>query len=235
METIIMEIDSAAGGDEAELFAHELYRMYSAYAAKKHFKIQELSSEPIQFKIKGEGVYNVFQFEGGVHRVQRVPKTEKKGRVHTSTVTVSVIKEGSAAKIDIDENDLEITACRSSGAGGQNVNKVSSKIRAIHKPTGIVVECQEERSQLMNKQKAIEKLRAILNEDASARFKFEQANARKQQVGTGSRNEKIRTYNFKDNRLTDHRIKFESKKLNKILDGDLDELLTALQNKLKEE
>lgn len=227
-ETIIIEIDGAAGGEEGKIFANDLYNMYTKYAASL-FKIKELNKEPIIFSITGEDVFNIFKWEAGVHRVQRVPKTEKKGRVHTSTVTISVVKQENYKQISIRPEDLEITSCRSSGAGGQHVNKTNSKIRILHKPTGIVVECQEERSQIQNKNKAIEKLTQMLQSNANSIIDKNKSNTRKEQIGSGSRNEKIRTYNFKDNRLTDHRINYNVNKLNKIMSGDLDSLFTALK------
>lgn len=230
METVYIEINGAAGGEEGNLFAADLARMYEMWAGKNKIKVRRTELSPIVLQCRGEKAYSVFAYEGGVHRVQRVPETEKRGRVHTSTVTVNVFKEKMPEQIVLRDSDIEFSACRSSGAGGQKVNKSSSKVRLVHKPTGIVVECEEERSQLQNRNKAMERLREQLQERENEQALLAASNSKRQQVGTGSRNEKIRTYNYHDSRVTDHRINWKSSKLKNIMNGDLEELIKALNN-----
>ena len=233
---VIVEIRGGAGGEESALFAYDLYRMYSMYAEAKGFKIEILNLnetelggiKEISFMINGEGAYSRFKFESGVHRVQRVPETESGGRIHTSTVTVAVLPEAEAVEFELNEADLIYETYRASGAGGQKVNKTSSAVRVIHVPTGTVVECQVERSQYQNKDRATELLRARLY-DAECRKQQESIDgARRSQVGTGDRSEKIRTYNFPQSRVSDHRIGLTLYKLDAILNGDLDEIIDAL-------
>ena len=235
-KNVIIEIRGGAGGDESALFAGVLYRMYSMYAEQKGFKSEILSEnatelggyKEISFSIDGDGAYSRFKFESGVHRVQRVPETESQGRIHTSTVTVAVLPEAEEVDFELDPKDLRIDTFRSSGAGGQHINKTSSAIRVTHIPTGTVVECQNERSQFQNKDKALEILRSRL----LAQKQKEQQDAinanRQGQVGTGDRSEKIRTYNFPQDRCTDHRIGLTVHNLDKIMDGNLDEIIDAL-------
>jgi len=235
-KNVIVEIRGGAGGEEAALFASNLYRMYSMYAEKKGFKTEVLNInatelggiKEISFEISGEGAYSRLKFESGVHRVQRVPETESSGRIHTSTVTVAVLPEAEEVEIEINPADLEIDTFRSSGAGGQHVNKTESAIRITHKPTGIVVECQEERSQFKNRDKAMKMLRSKLYEISLNERNEKIANERKSQVGTGDRSERIRTYNYPQGRVTDHRIGLTLYKLEDILNGDLDEIIDAL-------
>ena len=235
-KNVIVEIRGGAGGDEAALFANSLYRMYTMYAESRHWKSEVLSANPtelggykeISFSIEGEGAYSRLKFESGVHRVQRVPETETQGRIHTSTVTVAVLPEVEDVEIDINPDDLQIDAFRAGGAGGQHVNKTSSAIRITHLPTGLVVECQDERSQFKNKDKAMKILRSRLYEKAQSEQNEKIASERKLQVGTGDRSERIRTYNFPQGRVTDHRIGLTLYKIESILNGDLDELLDAL-------
>ena len=213
-KNVIVEIRGGAGGDEAALFANSLYRMYTMYAESRHWKSEVLSANPtelggykeISFSIEGEGAYSRLKFESGVHRVQRVPETETQGRIHTSTVTVAVLPEVEDVEIDINPDDLQIDAFRAGGAGGQHVNKTSSAIRITHLPTGLVVECQDERSQFKNKDKAMKILRSRLYEKAQSEQNEKIASERKLQVGTGDRSERIRTYNYPQGRVTDHRI-----------------------------
>ena len=235
-KNVIVEIRGGAGGDEAALFAGTLYRMYTMYAEAAGFKSEiiyvnetELGGiKEISFMIEGNGAYSRFKFESGVHRVQRVPETEAAGRIHTSTVTVAVLPEADDVDISINMDDIEITRHRSAGAGGQHVNKTESAIRMLHKPTGIVVDCQDERSQIKNKARALEVLKARLY-DAKVREEEERAGAtRKSKIGTGDRAEKIRTYNYPQNRVTDHRIGFTTKQLDRVMNGDLDEIIEAL-------
>lgn len=233
---VIVEIRGGAGGEEAALFAGELFRMYSMYAQSKGFKVEILSENPtelggykeIVFSVEGEGAYSRFKFESGVHRVQRVPETESQGRIQTSTATVAVLPEAEDVDVELDPADLQIDVFRSSGAGGQKVNKTSSAIRVTHLPTGMVVECQDERSQYKNKDKALKVLRSRLLEIEQAKHNAEIAGARKAQVGTGDRSERIRTYNFPQGRVSDHRIGLTLYKIEQIMNGDLDEIIDAL-------
>lgn len=233
---VIVEIRGGAGGEEAALFAGELFRMYSMYAQSKGFKVEILSENPtelggykeIVFSVEGEGAYSRFKFESGVHRVQRVPETESQGRIQTSTATVAVLPEAEDVDVELDPADLQIDVFRSSGAGGQKVNKTSSAIRVTHFPTGMVVECQDERSQYKNKDKALKVLRSRLLEIEQAKHDAEIAGARKAQVGTGDRSERIRTYNFPQGRVSDHRIGLTLYKIEQIMNGDLDEIIDAL-------
>ena len=233
---VIIEIRGGAGGEEAALFAYNLYRMYNMYADSKGWKTEILSLnetelggfKEVSFSIEGEGVYSRFKFESGVHRVQRVPDTETQGRIHTSTVTVAVMLEVDDVEIDINPNDLTIDTLRSSGAGGQHVNKTSSAIRVTHLPTGLVVECQDERSQHKNRDKALKVLRSRLYDIEKQKQDAEVAQERKSQVGTGDRSERIRTYNYPQGRLTDHRIGLTIYRLEQVLNGDIDEVIDAL-------
>ena len=233
---VIIEIRGGAGGEEAALFAYNLYRMYNMYADKQGWKTEILSLneteiggfKEVSFSVEGDSVYSRFKFESGVHRVQRVPDTETQGRIHTSTVTVAVMLEVDDVEIDINESDLKIDTFRSSGAGGQHVNKTSSAIRVTHLPTGLVVECQDERSQHKNKDKALKVLRSRLYDIEKQKQEAEVARDRKNQVGTGDRSERIRTYNYPQGRLTDHRIGLTLYRLEQVLNGDLDEVIDAL-------
>lgn len=234
-----MEIRGGAGGDEAALFAADLYRMYTRYAERSGWKTEVVSYnenelggfKEIVFLVEGDDVYGHLKFESGVHRVQRIPVTESGGRIHTSTATVAVMPEvDDSIDIQIDPGDLRIDTYRSSGAGGQHINKTSSAIRITHLPTGIVVQCQNERSQFQNKDKAMEMLRSKLYQMELEKQQAENTQERRGQIGTGDRSEKIRTYNYPQSRVTDHRIKFNSHRLESILDGDLDEIVTALTN-----
>ena len=235
-KNVIIEIRGGAGGDESALFAGVLYRMYSMYAEQKGFKSEILSEnatelggyKEISFSIDGDGAYSRFKFESGVHRVQRVPETETGGRIHTSTATVAVLPEMDTVEVHIDPKDLQIDTYRSSGAGGQHVNKTESAIRITHLPTGTVVECQDERSQYKNKDRAMKILASRLYAAESARQNAARSAERRSQVGTGMRNERIRTYNFPQGRVTDHRIGLTLYKLDQVLDGDLDEIIDAL-------
>lgn len=234
--SVIVEIRGGAGGEEAALFAAQLFRMYSMYADSKRWKLEILDSNPteiggfkeIVFSIEAKGAFSRFKYESGVHRVQRVPETEASGRIHTSTVTVAVLAEVEDVEVDINPADLEIDTYRASGAGGQHINKTESAIRITHKPTGIVVTCQDQRSQHKNKDKAMKILRSKLYEMAQEQQSSEVAQARKSQVGTGDRSERIRTYNFPQGRVTDHRIGLTLYKLESILNGDIDEIIDAL-------
>lgn len=233
---VIVEIRGGAGGEESALFSAVLFRMYSMYAEKKGYKIEIVNAnetelggyKEISFMIEGEGAYSRFKYESGVHRVQRVPETESQGRVHTSTTTVAVLPEAEDVELEIDPNDLKIDTFRSSGAGGQHINKTSSAIRITHLPTGTVVECQDERSQYKNKDKALKVLKSRLLKDKQDKQASEIAANRKSQVGTGDRSERIRTYNYPQGRLTDHRIGLTLYKLEDILNGNLDEVIDAL-------
>ena len=229
---VIVEIRAGAGGDEAGLWAGDLYRMLTRYAERRGFKTETLGAHDgsYTFEIKGDGAYSVFKFEGGTHRVQRVPETESQGRIHTSTATVAVLPEAEDVDIDINQADLEIDVYRSSGPGGQSVNTTDSAVRITHKPTGIVVSMQDEKSQLQNREKAMKVLRARLYEAKLAEQQAELAAERRAQVGTGERAEKIRTYNFPERRVTDHRVKLTVHNLEEVLGGALDELTAALQD-----
>jgi len=233
---VIVEIRAGTGGDEAALFAADLYRMYSRYADGRGWNVEVLSANEIGiggmkeviFEVHGEGAYSRLKYESGVHRVQRVPATEAQGRIHTSTATVAVLPEADEVEVQINESDLRIDIFHSGGAGGQNVNKVATAVRITHNPTGIVVVCQDERSQLKNRVKAMAVLRArLLDQKISAQAK-EIAGTRRQQVGTGERSEKIRTYNFPQDRLTDHRIGLTVHNLPRIMDGELDGIIDAV-------
>lgn len=233
---VIIEIRGGAGGEESALFSAVLFRMYSMYAEKKGYKVEVINAnetelggyKEISFMVEGEGAYSRFKYESGVHRVQRVPETESQGRVHTSTTTVAVLPEAEDVELEIDPNDLKIDTFRSSGAGGQHINKTSSAIRITHIPTGTVVECQDERSQYKNKDKALKVLKSRLLKEKQDAQASEIAANRKSQVGTGDRSERIRTYNFPQGRLTDHRIGLTLYKLDDILNGNLDEVIDAL-------
>jgi len=230
-KNVIVEIRPGAGGDEAGLFAGDLYRMLVRYAERRGFQTEpmDVGDGHYTFAIKGEGAYSIFKFEGGTHRVQRVPETESQGRIHTSTATVAVLPEAEEVDVEINENDLQIDVYRSSGPGGQSVNTTDSAVRITHKPTGIVVSMQDEKSQLQNREKAMRVLRARLYEAALAEQQAELSATRLAQVGTGERAEKIRTYNFPQGRVTDHRIKLTVHNLDAVLAGELDELTAALQ------
>lgn len=235
-KNVIVEIRGGAGGEEAALFAGSLFRMYSMYAERKGWKTEIMNENPtelggykeISFMIEGEGAYSRLKFESGVHRVQRVPETESQGRVHTSTVTVAVLPEAEEVEFTLDPADLQIDVFRSSGAGGQKVNKTSSAIRVTYLPTGMVVECQDERSQYKNKDKALKVLRSRLLEEKTAKQNAEIAGERRSQVGTGDRSERIRTYNFPQGRVSDHRIGLTLYKIEAIMNGDLDEIIDTL-------
>lgn len=233
---VLVEIRAGAGGEEAALFAAVLYRMYHMYAETAGFRCAMMSATPTElggfrevvFRVEGEGAYSRFRYESGVHRVQRVPETESQGRIQTSTATVAVLPEAEEIEIDINPADILFESCKSSGAGGQHINKTESAVRLTHKPTGIVVECQEERSQFKNKDKAMKMLRTILY-DRSLRSRDEQIAAdRRQQVGSGDRSEKIRTYNYRENRVTDHRIGVSLYSLDRFLNGEIGALIDAL-------
>jgi len=231
-KNVIVEIRPGAGGDEAGLFAGDLYRMLNRYAERRGFQTESLSEGEGQytFAVKGDGAYSVFKFEGGTHRVQRVPETESQGRIHTSTATVAVLPEAEDVDVEINEADLQVDVYRSSGPGGQSVNTTDSAVRITHKPSGIVVSMQDEKSQLQNRDKAMRVLRARLYERAIAEQQAELAASRLAQVGSGERAEKIRTYNFPQGRVTDHRIKLTVHNLEAVLGGELDELTEALQD-----
>jgi peptide chain release factor 1 len=234
---VIVEVRQGVGGDEAALWAADVARMLQRYAERRGFRTEVLSASESDgggvkeqvFAVKGDGAYSVFKWEGGTHRVQRVPATESQGRIHTSTATVAVMPEAEEVEVTIEDKDLKIDVYRSTGPGGQSVNTTDSAVRITHLPTGIVVSMQDEKSQLQNKQKAMRVLRARLYEAERDRQHAEQAAARRSQVGTGERAEKIRTYNFPENRLTDHRVKHTVHRLDQVLDGDLDEFTDALQ------
>jgi peptide chain release factor 1 len=242
-KNVILEIRQGAGGDEASLFAAELFRMYQRYAERHGWKTEILSLHPTEkggikeviALIRGKGAYSRLKYESGVHRVQRVPETESSGRIHTSTVTVAVLPEAEEVDIEIKPEELRIETMRAGGAGGQHVNTTDSAVRITHIPTGIVVTCQDERSQLQNKIKAMQILRARLKDYYERLEKEKIAKERKEQVGTGERSEKIRTYNFPQNRVTDHRVNYTSYRINDIMDGDLDEIIDVLIAKENEE
>ena len=227
---VIVEVQGGAGGEEAGLWAGDVYRMLTKYAERLGFKVQplEIGDGKYTFAIHGDGAYSVFKYEGGTHRVQRVPVTESQGRIHTSTATVAVLPEAEDVDIQIDPNDLQIDVYRSSGPGGQSVNTTDSAVRITHKPSGVVVSMQDEKSQLQNRDKAMRVLRARLYEQALAEQQAELAADRRAQVGTGDRAEKIRTYNFGERRVTDHRIKLTVHNLDAVLEGELDELTAGL-------
>ncbi len=234
---IIVEIRAGAGGNEAALFAGDLYRMYTRFAEKHKLKVDPMHTsaadvggfKEVIFEIQGRGAYSLLKFESGVHRVQRIPVTESGGRIHTSTATVAVLPEVEDVEVDVDPNDLRIDIFRSSGPGGQSVNTTDSAVRITHEPTGITVSCQDEKSQLQNKTKALKILCARLYEKQLEEQQSELADARRIQIGTGDRSEKIRTYNFPQNRITDHRINFSAHNLESILDGGIDKLVEKLQ------
>lgn len=235
-KNVIMEIRSGAGGEEAALFAGDLYRMYLRYADKNRWKAEEIDInetelggiKEVVFSISGKGAYSKLKYESGVHRVQRVPQTESQGRIQTSTVTVAVLPEAVDVEINIDEKDLKIDTYRSSGAGGQHVNKTESCIRMTHLPTGIVVTCQDERSQLKNREKAMKVMKSRLYDYYNSQYQSEYAENRKNQIGTGDRSERIRTYNFPQGRITDHRIGFTAYNLDEFMLGDIDAMVEAL-------
>lgn len=235
-KSVIIEIRGGAGGEEAALFANSLYRMYTMYGESKGWKQEVLSAHPtelggykeISFSIDGEGAYSRLKYESGVHRVQRVPETESQGRIHTSTVTVAVLAEADEVELEINPTDLKIDVFRASGAGGQHINKTESAVRITHIPTGVVVECQDERSQFKNKDKAMKILRSRLYDMLLEEQNDKIASERRTQVGTGDRSERIRTYNYPQGRLTDHRINFTLYRLEDVLNGNLEEVLDAL-------
>ena len=235
-KNVIVEIRAGAGGDEAALFAGVLYRMYTMYADSKRYKTELVSCNEtglggfreITFMVMGEGAFSRYKYESGVHRVQRVPETESSGRIHTSTATVAVLPEAEDVEVEINDSDLIIETIKSSGAGGQHINKTESAIRLIHKPTGITIECQDERSQHKNKDKAMKLLRTKLYDMKQQEQNDKIASERRSQVGTGDRSERIRTYNFPQGRITDHRIGFTVYSLENYLDGDIDEMIDAL-------
>ena len=237
-KNIIMEIRGAAGGDEANIFAGDLFRMYSKYAEKQGWKIDVVNAEEgtaggfsqIELIIKGENVYSKLKYESGAHRVQRIPETESGGRIHTSTSTVIVMPEVVDVSIDVKESDIKVDVYRSGGAGGQAVNTADSAVRMTHIPTGIVVTCQNERSQQQNREKALQILKAKIYEEEKRKQEEELGSERKNKIGTGDRSEKIRTYNYPQNRVTDHRIGFTINKLDRVMEGELEEIIDALIN-----
>ena len=236
-KNVILEIRGGAGGEEAALFAYELYRMYVKYAERNRWKTEEIDAnmtelggvKEVTFSVSGKGVYSKLKFESGVHRVQRVPETESQGRIHTSTATVAVLPEVEDIEVNIEEKDLIIETCRSSGAGGQHINKTESCIRMVHIPTGIVVNCQDERSQIKNREKAMRVMKSRLYDYYNAQYQSEYSQNRKNQVGTGDRSERIRTYNFPQGRVTDHRINKTMYNLESFIMGDIEEMVQALQ------
>jgi peptide chain release factor 1 len=233
---VIVEIRQGVGGDEAALWAADVFRMLTRYAERRGYKVEQLEAsgneaggfKEVVFAVKGDGAYSVFKWEGGTHRVQRVPETESQGRIHTSTATVAVMPEAEEVEIEIDPNELKIDVYRSTGPGGQSVNTTDSAVRITHLPTGIVVAMQDEKSQLQNRNKAMRVLRARLYEAERERQQSEQAATRRSQIGSGQRAEKIRTYNFPENRVTDHRVHLTVHRLDKVLEGELDEFTEAL-------
>ena len=233
---VIIEVRQGVGGDEAGLWASDLFRMLTRYAERRGFRVEQLETHPSEgggiketvFAVKGDGAYSVFKWEGGTHRVQRVPETESQGRIHTSTATVAAMPEAEEVEVEIDPNDLKIDVYRSTGPGGQSVNTTDSAVRITHLPTGLVVAMQDEKSQLQNKQKALRVLRARLYELERERQHAELSEQRRSQIGSGERAEKIRTYNFPENRVTDHRIKLTQHQLDRILEGELDGFTQAL-------
>ena len=235
-KSVIVEIRGGVGGEESALFAHSLFRMYSMYAARKGWTVELLNYNETElggvkeadFVINGRGAYSRMKYESGVHRVQRVPETESGGRVHTSTATVAVLPEMEEVDVQINPADIEMQVYRASGAGGQHVNKTSSAVRLIHKPSGIVVACQEERSQVQNREKCMRMLASKLYEQEQQRVESEVTGLRRSQVGTGMRNERIRTYNFPQGRVTEHRVGLTLYKIDSVMDGDLDEIIDAL-------
>ena len=236
-KNVIVEIRAGAGGEEAALFANEIRRMYYMFAEKNHWKVEEINIEENElgglkegsFMVVGEGAYSKFKFESGVHRVQRVPDTESKGRIHTSTITVAVLPEAPDVDIEIADKDVKVDTYRSSGAGGQHVNKTESAIRLTHLPTGIVVNCQDERSQIKNREKAFAILKSKLYDYYQTQANAEYAAARRSQVGTGDRSERIRTYNFPQGRVTDHRIGLTLYSIDSFMNGNIDEMVEALR------
>ena len=242
-KNVLVEIRAGTGGDEAALFAGDLYKMLTRYAEERGFGTETISQSPaevggfkeVTFAVKGEGAYSIFKYEGGTHRVQRVPETESQGRIHTSTATVAVLPEAEEVEVLVDQNDLQIDVYRSSGPGGQSVNTTDSAVRITHRPTGIVVSMQDEKSQLQNREKAMRVLRARLYEREVAEQQEKIASERKAQVGSGERSEKVRTYNFPQGRVTDHRIKLTSHNLDGVLGGQLGEFTEALAAEEKRE
>ena len=240
-KNVIVEIRAGTGGDEAALFAGDLFKMLSRYAERRGFSVETLSVSPsevggfkeVTFSVKGDAAYSVFKYEAGTHRVQRVPKTESQGRIHTSTATVAILPEAEEVDVQVDPNELQVDVYRSSGPGGQSVNTTDSAVRITHKPTGLVVSMQDEKSQLQNREKAMRVLRARLLEREIAEQQAKIASERRAQVGSGERSEKIRTYNFPQDRITDHRVKLTASGVDRVLGGELDEFTDALTSEEK--